>query len=290
MRQQQKVLSFGWILLCAWLTVPAYAAPQPKVQSLPNKIASDQLLTLRIDLEWPSEEGVYEIHPSEPQADHLSLIRQYQSQETGAVMRHILFYDFQPLTRGSAKIYSFEIRYRRSNTDAWSTLQIPEQHIEITQAFPMKLWLMISGSIAGLIILIGVGWQVLKKIKRKAELKNASPPDPKQERYLEAQNAISCFSSRDPKEKLRCWSAEFKKVVRVYYDIPPQNTSDNEILTFLKNKNLSHAELNEISRLFDQLARLKFSSWELSAQETAFMQKTLLKYVRGKIIIGNSDA
>jgi hypothetical protein len=63
-----------------------------------------------------------------------------------------------------------------------------------------------------------------------------------------------------------------------------------ETLSFLKIKGIPAGEWNEISRLFEQLTELQFSRRDISEYDLARMQRSLLQYVTGKIIIGDSNS
>ena len=59
------------------------------------------------------------------------------------------------------------------------------------------------------------------------------------------------------------------------------------MLSFLKEKGLPAGEWNEVSRLFEQLTELQFSRQDIAASKLERIQKTLLQYIKGKIIIEN---
>ena len=72
-----------------------------------------------------------------------------------------------------------------------------------------------------------------------------------------------------------------------YYNVPSKHATATEVLLFLKTQGLPAGEWNEVSRLFGELTEMQFSRQDIPAYDLDRMQKTLLQYVKGKIIIGN---
>jgi hypothetical protein len=193
------------------------------------------------------------------------------------------------VSQGSAVIYPFEIRYRKTETDPWIPMLVPGQKIRVVSSFPFKTiltWLFISGGAAAL-VLGGLG--IRKKLKNRRAEKNILPPDPRQRIYAKTEESIATFTSPDPKEKLTHWSHQLRTVIAAYYEIP-SGIATPEILSRLKSKGLPAGEWNEVSRLFQQLNELQFSRADIPAYDLDRMQKTLLQYVKGKIIIGSSNS
>ena len=284
---QKIVVLFIFLVIFAPAT---WAIPRLKVQALPQKIPIDRTLHFKIQLEWPQSEGSYDIQSTEPIADNLILLKQGQSQETGPVLTNTIAYEFQPVKTGEATIRPFEVRYRRNESEAWSFIPVPEQSMKVIGVFPINQFLWIAGSIVGILLIFGVGfysWQRLRKIKAE---KMAVPPDPKQAIYIQAREAIATFSSADSKIKLGHWSNQLKSVVMTYYNISSESATEAGIMSILKTKDLQSGELNEISRLFEQLGQLKFSRQDVPPHELDRIQKSLLQYVQGKIIIENSSS
>jgi hypothetical protein len=266
----------------------AFAAPRLKIEPPAKKIATDQSVVLKLQLEWPESEGPYEINPLEPKLENLTLEKQNQAQETGPTVSQTILYEFRPLKPGTALIYPFEISYRKSEADPWIPILVPEQRIKIVSSLPLKATLIGLGSIAVLSAFIFAGLTFGKSMRTRAAAKNVAPPDPKQRVYAKAEESIATFTSPDCKAKLIHWSNQLRAVIMTYYDIPAK-TTNAEMLTILKEKGLPMGEWNEISRLFGQLTEMQFSRQDIPSCDLDQMQKTLLQYVKGKIIIGNSQ-
>ena len=297
---------------------PAFAAPRLKIEPPAKQISADRSATLKVQLEWPQAEGPYEIHSLEPKLENLTLEKQDQSQsisisenpklgqpwlpstkktskpgqsqETGATVVQTLTYEFRPVKNGTAVIYPFEISYRASDAEPWVPILVPEQTIKVASSFPLKIIFISLGILAGLSAITTAALQLWQTMKNREAEKNIPPPDPKQRIYANAEEAIATFVSPDPKEKLILWSNLLKTVIVTYYDIPSKTATSAEVLSFLRSKSLPAGEWNEISRLFEQLTELQFSRADIPAYELERTQKTLLQYVRGKIIIGNSNS
>ena len=73
-----------------------------------------------------------------------------------------------------------------------------------------------------------------------------------------------------------------------YYGLPNKPTTESEIIQALASQKLRVEEMNEITRIFRETESLKFNGQLLTTREMETLQKTLLKYVRGKIIIEKS--
>jgi len=116
------------------------------------------------------------------------------------------------------------------------------------------------------------------------------PPDPKQRIYAKAEEAIATIVSSDPKEKITLWSNLLRTVVGTYYDIPYEKESLAGVLSRLRSKGLQAGEWNEVSRIVERLSELQFSRQDIPSHDLEETQKTLLQYIRGKIIIGNSNS
>jgi hypothetical protein len=284
-RRRRRTFFYG-IFLIAALVPAAAAAPRLKIEPPAKEVAPDESVVLKIRLEWPQAEGPYELNSLEPKLENLTLENQNQSQETGETISQTFRYEFRPLKTGLAFIYPFEISYRKIETDPWIPLLIPEHKIKVVPRLPFRgivIWL---GIAAGLSASILAGFKLWENLKMRAATRSRPPQDPKQRLYAKAEESISTFTSPDSKEKLAHWSNQLRAVIATYYDIPSGSASSSEILSFLKARELPTGERNEISRLFDELTELQFSRQDLPACDLERMQKTLLQYVRGKIIIG----
>lgn len=286
-----KTCMLACFVLMAGIFMPlGFAAPRLKIEPPRKQIATDQTAILKVHLEWPQEEGPYEITSLEPKLENLTLENQNQSQESGASVRQVLFYEFRPVKTGQAVIYPFEVSYRRSDSEPWTPVLVPEHTIKVTPAIPVKPVLIGIGIALSLFVLIFAGVKIAGYLKKKASIRNAPPPDPKQRIYATAEEAIATFSSPDTKTKLTHWAGQLRTVVATYYDMPAKTVTSAEVLSFLKARDLPVGELNEVVRLFDQLDEMQFSRQDIPAYDLSRAQKTLLQYIKGKIIIGNSNS
>jgi len=280
-----------WFLIGMLLFVAgapqASAVPRLKIDAPPKKIATDQTAILRVHLEWPRDEGPYEITSLEPKLESLTLANQNQSQESGATFRQILLYEFRPLKAGQAVIYPFEVSYRRSDSEPWTPVLTSEYTIQVVPAAPVRPVLIGIGIVAGLFFIIWAGMKITTRLKTQAAIKNAPPPDPRQRIYAKAEESIVTFSSPDTKVKLTQWAAQLRTVVATYYDVPAKAVTSTEFLSLLRARNLPVGEMNEVVRLFEQLNEMQFSQKDIPACDLARTQKTLLQYIKSKIIIGN---
>lgn len=260
-----------------------------RVEPLPEKINDTQTVTLAVTLEWPQTEGPYEIQAPEPALENLVLLRQGQLQESGPLTTYSIIYEFRPIKKGQATIASFEIRYRLASAQTWEVLSVPKQRFNVVASFPFKIILLMMIVLAGTVGILWLAFLMIKGIRVRKALAKQLPPDPKQKIFTHAAEMIATFASPDAKEKLQHWSMEFKTVILTYYSLSPAVASEAQILDILKTRNLPAGEWNEISRIFAQLSQMKFAKLDLSSQELEQLQKTLLQYVRGKIIIENSN-
>jgi hypothetical protein len=284
-RTKHALLCF---ILILGISAPlCFAAPRLKIEPPRKQIATDQTVTLKVHLEWPQEEGPYEITSLEPKLENLTLENQNQSQESGTSVRQILFYEFRPLKTGQAVIYPFEVSYRRSDSEPWTPILTSEYTIQVVPAVPIKPVLIGLGIAAGLFFITFAGIKITARLKAQAVIKNTPPPDPKQRVYARAEESIATFSSPDTKAKLTHWAAQLRTVVATYYDVPAKAVTSTEVLSTLKARDLPIGEVNEVVRLFDELNEFQFSQKDIPAYDLARMQKTLLQYIKGKIIIGN---
>ena len=288
MFQRIKRTLVCWVLILGIVAPLVFAAPRLKIEPPAKKIATDQSVVLKLQLEWPESEGPYEINPLEPKLENLTLEKQNQSQETGATVSQTILYEFRPLKTGTAVIYPFEISYRKSEEDPWVPILVPEQRIKIVSSLPFKATLIGLSIIAALSAFIFAGLAIGKSVKARAASKNVPPPDPKQRVYAKAEESIATFTSPDCKAKLIHWSNQLRTVIMTYYDIPSK-TTNAEVLSILKEKGLPTGEWNEIFRIFGQLTEMQFSRQDIPSHDLDQTQKTLLQYVKGKIIIGNSQ-
>ena len=279
---------FLYLFLIFGLLPPlGLATPRLKIETPAKKIGLDESVILKVQLEWPKAEDPYEINSLEPKLENLTLENQNQSQETGETVSLTLFYEFRPLKTGTAVIYPFEISYRKTETEPWIPLAVPGQEITVVSNFLIKTTLFYLGIVSGLLAALFAGFKLWNILETRKAARNVSPADPKQRIYAKAEESITTFASPAAKEKLIHWSNQLRTVVATYYEISPKTTS-TDMLSFLKTKGLRAGEWNEISRLFEQLAEMQFSREDIPANDLDRMQKTLLQYVKGKIIIGNS--
>ena len=287
--RMKHVLIYLTFMLGVLLPI-GFTAPHLEIESPAKQIATDQSVSLKVRLEWSQSEGPYEINSLEPKLENLTLENQNQSQESGDMVSQTLFYEFRPIKTGTAVIYPFEISYRKTETDPWTPILVPEQKIKVVPSIPLKatlIWLLMA---AGLSTATFAGFKLWRILKSRETAKNAPPSDPKQRIYAKAEESIATFTSPDSKSKLTHWSNQLRTVVVTYYDISSTTTTSAEILSFLKTRGIPTGEWNEVSRLFGQLTEMQFSRQDIPAYDLDRMEKTLLQYVKGKIIIGNSNA
>ena len=306
-------------LLLGGLFVPfAFAEPRLKIDPPAKKITVDQTAVLTIRLEWPQSEGPYEINPRQPKLENLELVKHNQSQsisissnpklgqswlpstretsepgqsqETGATVSHALFYEFRPVKKGAAVIYPFEVSYKRPDAEAWTPLMVPEQNISVVPQSPLRSIFIGFFVLAGVSVIIFASFKIGSSWMARTAAKNMPPPDPKQRLYGKAEETIATFVSSDPKEKITLWSNLLKSVVGTYYGLPYEKESLAGVLSHLRSKGLPAGEWNEVSRIVERLSELQFSRQDIPAHDLEETQKTLLQYVRGKIIIGNSNS
>lgn len=276
-------------VLMVGIFVPlVYAAPRLKIDPPAKKIPSNQTAVLTIRLEWPQSEGPYEINPRQPKLENLTIEKQNQSQETGAIVSHTLFYEFRPVKKGVAMIYPFEISYKRPDAEAWTPLMVPEQNISIVPESPLRSIFSWFFVLMGVSIVVFASFKIGSAWTARNAARNMPPPDPKQRVYAKAEEAITTFVSSSPKEKITLWSNLLRSVIVTYYDIPDEKESLAGVLSRLRSKGLPAGEWNEVSRIVERLSELQFSRQDIPAHDLEETQKTLLQYVRGKIIIGNS--
>lgn len=278
--------SFLYTFLILSLFVPlALATPQLKLDPPKKKLVVGEDATLTLHLEWPIAEGPYEINSLEPKLENLTLEAQNQSQETGSTVLHTITYTLRPVQKGTARIYPFEISYRSSEDAPWIPILVPEQSLRVTPRFPLKL-ILINLGILGLVAGTGfAAWRWWETRRKQEEAKLTPPRDPKQRIYAKAEEAIATFTSPNSKEKIERWTEQLRAVITTYYDIPSRTATNTEILHFLEEKNLPAGEKNEIARLLQIQEELRFSRQDIPPHELEQTQKTLLQYVRGKIII-----
>ena len=286
-RYTKRAFAFACMAVSVYVPL-AFAAPRLKVEPLAKQISFGQCATVKIQLEWPQSEGPYEIHSREPKLENLTLETQNQSQESGANVLHTLTYEFRPISRGLAFIYPFEINYRKSESDPWIPILIPEQKTKVVSGFPGKTLLILSGVLGALSVVLYTAFKMWQNEETRKAAKDLPPEDPKQRFYSKTEESIATFTASDSKEKLTHWSNQLRAVVVTYYDIPSRTATNAEVLSFLKTKGLPAGELQEITRLFELLDELQFSRQDIPAYDLERTQKTLLHYIKGKIIIGNS--
>jgi hypothetical protein len=273
------------IFMVMVFAVPGFAAPRLKIEPPVPQVTPGKSVVLKVQLEWPQTEGPYEFNSLEPKLENLTLVDQRQSQETGETVSQTFLYEFRPDRIGTAVIYPFEIGYRKSEKGVWRPLLVPEQRIEVVSDLPVKVALIGSAVVAGLLIAIYVGLRQWERWKIRAAAKRVPPVDPKQEIYKQAEKSIMNFNSPYPKEKITHWSDQFRTVVETYYDVSNIGTP-TDILSFLKVKGIPAGDWNEISRIFEELTEMQFARHDISDYDLAQMQRTLLQYVTSKIIIG----
>lgn len=273
-------------MLGIFLSAPAWAAPTLKIVSPPKKIAVGEAFTFQIKLEWPTSEGLYEIQAESPLFENFVLLDQGQSEETGPEgIQAVITLQLRAVKPGEGRILPFEVRYRKPGTEPWQSFPVAGQKVLIVRPFPRKTIVAVLLALSG----VGIaGWSAVAFIKNRREVrrkKTARPPDPKQRVYAHAEETIMTYKGETQKETVSHWADQIKEVVAARYDIPSRVSTGSEILAALQSKQLATAELAEVKRLLREIEQLKFTPGSLTIREMETLQKTLLQYVRGKIII-----
>ncbi len=270
------------ILLSAKLS---FASPEIKIHALPKKITFAKPIQFIIEVRCQKADGDYEIISKEPKLNNLILKEQTQSQETSeSYISYFIKYVFIAKKVGQGKIYSFIVNYKKSDEKKWAELEIPAQTITVTKPFPFRLILyMVIGAILGII-----GQYFVKKSRKQKQIKkDVSLQDPRQKIYLRAEETISTFASPSAKGKIAVWEEEIKKVIETHYQLPAAKKLSAQI-DILKTQHLPTSEINEIIRIAETLIHTRFAMSDISSQELSQIQKTLLQYIKGKIIISPS--
>jgi len=293
MNDRLRIL-FGCVLLGLIQTQPLEARPALTVQVPDKPVQINDEVFCRFFLEWPQTEGAYEFSFPEPRFKSLTLIHQGQSQETvflpqGPASRFTVNLVLRATQKGEGTIFPFEIRFRKSSTEEWSTISVPPHQLKITSSWitkKMMPFVMIPILCSFFIFSIGFFLRGFLK-KQRAKNHPAFPKDPKQELYQGAATRIAEDLSGDPQKCLSEWSLQLKKVVMAHYDLPSKALTEADILSLLKAKRLPLEEKEEIAQLFNRLTDIKFSQAKSDLATLQNLQKSLLQYVQGKIIIGN---
>lgn len=261
-----------------------------KVASPPPKVAAGDRFTFQLELEWPNSEGPYEIQSGDPLFENLTLRHQRQSEETSPGKTRItITLELEAIKAGEGRILPFEVRYRKAGTEPWQSLPVIAQKIQVSRAFPWKTFKPVFLILMGSAVAIGGTVAFLKFRKETERRKSICPPDPKQRAYAHADEAITTYKGETQQETLNHWANQIKQVIMTYYDIPPKTAATGaEVLAVLKSRALPAGEFAEIGRLFREIEQLKFAPRTLPIREMEALQKTLLQYIRGKIIIENS--
>ncbi|MFH1799519.1 MAG: hypothetical protein ABH891_01540 [Candidatus Omnitrophota bacterium] len=273
------------IFMVMVFAVPGFATPRLKIEPPAKQIAPGKSVVLKIQLEWPREEGSYEFNSLEPKLENLTLVDQRQSQEIGATVSQTFLYEFRPIQIGPAVIHPFEISYRQGDMEPWIPMLVPEHQIKVVSNLPIRVALIGSGIVAGLLIALFVGLKQWERWKLWVAAKRVPPVDPKQQIYKQAEEAIMNFTSPYPKEKITHWADQFRTVVETYYDVSSV-ASPTDILSFLKVKGIPAGERNEISRIFGELTEMQFARHDISDYDLDKLERSLLQYVTSKIIMG----
>jgi hypothetical protein len=265
------------------------AAPSFRLQSPPKESTAQTPFHYRLILEWPSGEGSYEVAPVSPVLENLELIEQRQSQETaGSRLTVTLAFTFSGIKKGPARIGPLQIPYRREGETDWQMIPVPAQTISIRARFPWPMFLRVGGLILTVSLCLYLGRKAFV-VSRAAKLeKNLQPYDPKQRVYAKSEEHILTFKGETQQETLSHWLRAVKETVMTYYGLPNKPTTESEIIQALASQKLRVEEMNEITRIFRETESLKFNGQLLTTREMETLQKTLLKYVRGKIIIEKS--
>ncbi|OQA56970.1 MAG: hypothetical protein BWY42_00788 [Candidatus Omnitrophica bacterium ADurb.Bin277] len=284
----RRVVFLGFWVLTFTMTFRAEAAPALRTSSPPSHARVNAPFSYEIRLEWPAAEGNYEVLPVIPTFENLNVIRQIQSQETvGSLSSVTLRYELAGVKKGPARIGSMDLRYRFPDENEWRILPVPGTTVEI-RGTPLWQWILVAGS-------FGAMFAVLARFARKKWLNRQEarkesrllPPNPHQRIYAKAEESIVTYKGENQPATISFWTNELKKVVRTYYDIPQASSTEAEILELLASKNLPAGEFTEISSIFSRVETAKYAGRTLTLVEMETLQKTLLQYVRGKIIIGN---
>ena len=275
-----------FVILAILITGTAWAVPALKIVSAPQKITLGDRFTFQVKVEWSNSEGPYEVQAESPLFEKLELIRQGQSEETTAAgIRVLITLELFAKEAGEGRILPFRVMYRTPDQEIWKGFPVAGQKILIVQSFPWKPVLVIFFTLVASLITV-FGLVALKK--KAARRKLAAPPaDPKQRVYAHAEETILTYKGETQKETIEHWASEIKNVVTEFYGISGKTTTDQEVLALLKTRSLPASEFSELERIFREIEQLKFTAQTLPIREMGTLQKTLLQYVRSKIIIEN---
>jgi hypothetical protein len=291
---KQSFLIFASALALCCAAGPASADPTLAHRSISENILAGQKVKLILALEWPAQEGELQFAPPEESLPlnnikFLALKRSLTNE--GRISRLTLVYELLPLKAGQGTIESFNLHYRAPGMTRWRDLPIPKITLDIKPGLPWKTIGILLLLLAAIVIPSAI-WLVMIFAKEN-RVKGNIRKDPKQQMYADAARSIDGFiGSFDQvflKKCLTSWTDQLKKVVMTRYGIPVRPATGAEILKELDQKKIPVDEINEVTDLFNRIARMRFSTEIAASQELDKLQHALLQYIRSKMITENPD-
>jgi hypothetical protein len=282
---------FLGLVLCCAKTPFAYAIHTYEVVVSGHDISLDENLTVEVKIKWPQAEGQCKLFPAEWDLVNLRYLDDSRSQESyvddgETWTRAVIKYVFKPLSEGPASIKHFRMGYTNLKTKETATLTVVKS-VDFLIKRAKK-----SGAVLQITIAFFVGVAVISfivisiQVKRSALRAQREKIIRDRQTYMDIISGIEGAKGINQREIAFEWSRHFNAFLFHHYHLSKSLITEQEILEAVKlGKDIDNVEFLTVKSIYERLAEIKFSPTDLSLTKFKSLERDLLVYIKGKIVL-----
>jgi hypothetical protein len=289
--RQFCVASLFCLALCFAFAPASHAIHTYEVVVSGHDISLDENLNVEVKIVWLQSEGQYKLLPAEWNLTNLKYVDDSRSQESfveegEACTRVIIRYVFKPLTEGPAYIKQFKMGYVNLKTKENATITVVKS-VDFNIKRAKKSGFVLEFTVAFFISAAIIGFIVFTiQTKRAAIRAQREKIIRDRQIYMEIVAGIEEAKGLNQREIAFEWSRHFNTFLFQHYHLSKSLITEQEIIEAVRQgKDIDEVEFLTVKNIYERLAEFKFSPTDLSLTKFQTLQRDLLTYIKGKIVL-----
>lgn len=272
----------------------AFAAPEIKVTLSPEKISVNEPVTLRIEAQWPQEEGPYLFALPQIKIPKLKLENQAESQESffkdnRPWMRKVFVFEFIGAEKGKTGLEKMIVPFIQPEKQESGAFNAPAIELQINA--PPLPWLKILGGAAAGGLAAGLVF-FFRSRRKKAAAQAAKQKTEIPVHTAEAEQKVTRVLNQKGAAPVKELVYELSKVFRDFivsqFQIQKKTGTEDELLAALKALDLQADELKKISDIAARLREAKYIGDRISESDIKYLGEDILHFIHSKQVVGNA--
>lgn len=276
-----------WAVLLGALAAEGRAEPQLTSKVSSQTIDVDDRLILKLEVQWPKEEGEYSFMPPDVPSKNLLFKLRGESEETfslgGRIWSKKTFnYEFAPSGPGQAFLGPSGLPFVKSSTGEQGNLEIPEIQVKVKKQIDWKIALAAAFLAGGMCALLGT-----HLLKRKRTGQTEAPVIPPEQRAAEAIRQLPLISS--DQESLSKGGVVFHAYLQQKFNLASPAFELGDLDFQMEKAGMDSGEQKKVRRIVEKFREARYSGTALSASEVRDLLHESAAWIeRRKIVDGQA--